>query len=190
MSNDYIVYAAFDTDGNCLYVGEAKPDRYKHITSGVSHVYEANKWHFSNRKVVVDILHSGLAKKKAVALEKIEIESKTPAWNKAEHNTTNLMFMCKFVSGAIRDFVKKNPRHTNNKDKYITIAKDICKIMNSQGQTTITKGQTWCSVDLPTGFMSHLAKDGDKYYPVLKHIFNVSKLGNVYQVSLIGWNKK
>ena len=33
MSNDHIVYAAFDSKGNCLYVGEGKPDRYKHITS-------------------------------------------------------------------------------------------------------------------------------------------------------------
>ena len=33
MSNDHIVYAAFDKVGNCLYVGEGKPNRYKHITS-------------------------------------------------------------------------------------------------------------------------------------------------------------
>ena len=30
MKNNHIVYAAFDSKGNCLYVGEGKPDRYKH----------------------------------------------------------------------------------------------------------------------------------------------------------------
>lgn len=27
MKNNHIVYAAFDSKGNCLYVGEGKPDR-------------------------------------------------------------------------------------------------------------------------------------------------------------------
>ena len=64
MSNDHIVYAAFDSKGNCLYVGEGKPDRYKHITSGVSHVYEANKWHFSGKHISVSVIYSGLTKEK------------------------------------------------------------------------------------------------------------------------------
>lgn len=187
MSNDYIVYAAFDKEGNCLYVGEGKPERYKHITSGVSHVYEANKWHFGNRYISVEILHKGLTKKKAVELEKVEIANRKPAWNKAEHNTMALMNMCKYVSKEVREFIKYNHRYVNSKQKYTTIAKDICKIMNSNGETTITQGQDWCSINLPTGFMSHLAADGDKYYPVLKAVFEVSKVGNVYHVKLRGW---
>ena len=69
MKNNHIVYAAFDSKGNCLYVGEGKPDRYKHITSGVSHVYEANKWHFANKQVVVKILHEGLTKEQVADLQ-------------------------------------------------------------------------------------------------------------------------
>lgn len=187
MSNNYIVYAAFDAEGNCLYVGEGKPDRYKHITSGVSHVYEANKWHFRNVQVIVEILHSGLTKKEAVELEKVEIAKRKPAWNKAEHNTVTLMNMCRYVSKEIREFIKYNPRYCNKKKHYITVAKDICKIMNYKGETTITQGQSWCSVDLPVGFMSHLAKEGNKYYPVLKHVFDVVKSGNIYMVKLKGW---
>ena len=189
MSNDHIVYTAFDSKGNCLYVGEGKPERYKHVTSGVSHVYEANKWHFSGKPISVSVIYSGLTKRKALELEKLEISKLKPAWNKCEHGTVQLMQMCNFVSKTIRSFVKVNTRYAGKKDFYITLAKDICKLLNQEGETTILQGQKWNSVKIPNGFMSHLANGEDKYYPALKTIFFVERLSesNSYRIKLKGW---
>jgi len=186
MENNHIVYAAFDTNGNCMYVGEGKPDRYKHITSGVSHVYEANKWHFARRKLRVDILAEGLTKAEAMKLEQKKIEELTPAWNKAEHATMTLLSMCNFVTKEIKKFVK-NTRYENSANKHIQIAKDMCKLMNNDGNTTITRGQSWCSIKLPSGFMAHLAAENYEYYPVLRSVFTVNSKNGVYHIQLKGW---
>jgi hypothetical protein len=187
VENNHIVYAAFDVDGNCLYVGEGKPDRYKHITSGTSHVYEANRWHFSNKKVRVDILHEGLSKAEAVSLEKAEIERLKPVWNKSDCNAAFRLEMYNFVTKEIKEFCKSSKRYWNRRDHWITIARDICRMMSSQGYTTITKGQKWCSVDKPVGMMSHLADDSGKYYHVLKAVFDVWVEGNIYHFKLKNW---
>jgi len=187
MNNEYIVYAAFDSEGNCLYVGEGKPDRYKHITSGVSHVYEANKWHFRNMLVVVEILHNGLTKKEAVALEKVEITKRKPAWNKVQTVNKYPKAMKSFAIKKLQEFIKANKRYKGSSYKYTNMIKDLCNLMNSEGETTITQGQSWCSVELPIGFMSHLACDNEKYYAAMKYVFDVSKTGNIYYIKLKGW---
>ena len=192
MKNDHIVYAAFDSKGNCLYVGEGKPDRYKHITSGTSHVYEANRWHFSGKEIVIDILHKGLTKKDAISTEQKEITRLKPAWNKCEYGTLQLMDMCKFVTKRIKEFVRENPRYQSKMDFYISLSKDLCKLLNKDGVTTIIQGQKWTASEIPVGFMSHLSKDGDKYYPVLKHIFDISRneTERSYIVKLRGWENE
>ena len=189
MKNNHIVYAAFDSKGNCLYVGEGKPDRYKHITSGVSHVYEANKWHFANKQVVVKILHEGLTKEQALAKEKLEINSLRPAWNKCEYGTMQLLQMCNFVSKEIKSYTKINTRHKSKQTMYTTLAKDLCKLLDTKGETTITQGQSWNSIKIPNGFMSHLAKDGYNYYAPLKHLFEVVRdnESQSYSVKLKNW---
>lgn len=190
MKNSYIVYAAFDSRGNCLYIGEGKPDRYKHITSGVSHVYEANKWHFANKKIDVKILHSGLTKEQAVAQEKIEISKLKPAWNKCEYGTVTLMQMCNYVSKEMKQYLKLNRKYQSKKDMYNTLVKDLCKLLDSNGETTIVQGQRWNSVDMPVSFMSHLAKDGEKYYAPIKHLFEIKRdvTTQSYHVKLKGWS--
>ena len=189
MKNNHIVYAAFDSKGNCLYVGEGKPDRYKHITSGVSHVYEANKWHFANKQVVVKILHEGLTKEQALAKEKLEINSLRPAWNKCEYGTMQLLQMCNFVSKEIKSYTKINTRHKGKQTMYTTLAKDLCKLLDTKGETTITQGQSWNSIKIPNGFMSHLAKEGYNYYAPLKHLFEVVRdnESQSYSVKLKNW---
>lgn len=190
MDNEYIVYAAFDKDGNCLYVGQGKQDRYRHITSGVSHVYEANKWHFANKYIKVDILHSNLTKQDAVTKEKMEIERLTPAWNRCEYNNPQISKMYSFITKRMREFVKDNPRYRGRFDYNLTIAKDLCKLLNRGGETIIVKGQKWFSGDLPVGFMSHLACESGKYYQPLRYIFDVVKNEqNCYVVKLKGWFK-
>ena len=189
MKNNHIVYAAFDSKGNCLYVGEGKPDRYKHITSGVSHVYEANKWHFANKKVTVKVLHTGLTKEQALAKERLEISSLHPAWNKCEYGTMQLLQMCNFVSKEIKSYIKINTRHKSKQTMYTTLAKDLCKLLDAKGETTITQGQSWNSIKIPNGFMSHLAKEGYNYYAPLKHLFEVVRddESQSYRVKLKNW---
>lgn len=187
MKNNHIVYAAFDGKGNCLYVGEGKPDRYKHITSGVSHVYEANKWHFTNKVIVVKILHKGLSKPQALEKEKLEINNLHPAWNKCEYGTMQLLNMCNFVSREIKSYVKTNSRYKNKQNVYITLAKDLCKLLDNKGETTIIQGQSWNSIEIPTGFMSHLSKEG--YYAPLRYLFDVVRDNDSqrYSVKLKNW---
>lgn len=188
MENNHIVYAAFDVDGNCLYVGEGKPDRYKHITSGTSHVYEANRWHFKGKKVIVNILHEGLSKAEATRLEKVEIDKLKPAWNRCEFGTMLCLNLCNFVTKEVRKFCKSSGRYWNRREHWITIAKDICKLMSEDGYTTITRGQKWCSVETPAGMMSHLADDSGKYYHVLKAVFDIWAEGNIYHFKLKNWS--
>jgi hypothetical protein len=56
MSKDgsYEVYIG-RIDGVIKYIGSGRKGRHKHLNSGVSNVYEANKAHFSGGKMVVDV---------------------------------------------------------------------------------------------------------------------------------------
>lgn len=190
--DNYIVYAAFDKKGNCLYVGEGKPDRYKHITSGTSHVYEANRWHFMRKDIVVDILHSNLTKQQAVDIEKKEIAERLPAWNKCEYSTGMLIQMIRHASKRLKKYYMYNPRCASKKDRYLQITKDLCKILDRDGKTTVLQGQLWCSVELPVGFMSHLTNKDKEYYKPLKYVFNFTRdsQAKIYKAELIDWENK
>lgn len=186
MKNNHIVYAAFDSKGNCLYVGEGKPDRYKHITSGVSHVYEANKWHFKKKFIRVDILYSGLTKEEAVTLEKEMIRKLHPAWNKSD-----VSYRAKLTSFALAKMttaIKQNNRSIKTKD-YAQICKDFCNLMSHDGSCVILRGQVWSNVKVATGFLSYLASDHEEYYRPLKQVFDVErdKTTGTYKVTLKGW---
>lgn len=193
MENNHIVYAAFDTDGICLYVGEGKEDRWQHIVSGTSHVYEANKWHFLGRKVEVKILANSLLKQDAERIEKDKILELRPAWNKAEYGSIIPMNMALFATKRFKEICKTiGGRWSANQDRDIRLVKDLCKVLNNNGETTLAKGQKWYSVEVPHGFMSHLATDGDKYYKAFKEVFKVTKIPNsvgCYYVELIGWKE-
>jgi len=82
MSNNYIVYVARGAEGECLYVGEGLPERWKHIISGTSHVYLANKHHFEGGFINVEVVRDDLSKDEARKLEAELIETLDPAWNK------------------------------------------------------------------------------------------------------------
>lgn len=79
--SEHIVYAGYHK-GTCMYVGEGVSDRWKHLISGTSHVYEANQYHFKGRVLDIVILHQGLDKASAVSIEKEEILKRSPVWNK------------------------------------------------------------------------------------------------------------
>lgn len=189
-NNIHIVYVAYDMNGLCMYVGEGKPDRWKHLESGTSHVYGANRWHFSRKKLKIEIIAEGLSKEAALALEAEKIKELYPAWNKCEYGTTTLMFMTKFALDLYKKFLKDNKgnaRLTNRKEKMRTIIKDLCKVLNRDGETLIASGQRWSSQELPVGFMSHMADTSGKYYSPLKFVFDVDKVAGGYKVKLKGW---
>ncbi len=188
MKNNHIVYAAFDKNNDCLYVGEGKPDRYKHITSGVSHVYEANKWHFKDKFIRVDILYSGLTKEEAVTLEKETIRKLHPAWNKSDFS-----YRAKLTSFALAKLmvaIKQNKRSIKTKD-YTQICKDLCNLIGYDGIAVILRGQKWTEVKTAVGFLSYLASDHEHYYRPMKQVFDVErdKTTGAYKVTLKGWSE-
>ena len=189
MSNEHIVYAAFDDKGVCLYVGEGKPDRYKHITSGVSHVYEANKWHFKNKFIEVKILHKGLTKSQAVEYERQEIVNLHPVWNKS--NATERAELFSFALEKLNDAVSNNRRGGKSKD-YVQLCKDLCRLMSYDGVVVLIRGQKWTDVKIPTGFMSCLAAGDERFYRPLMQVFHVERSSETgkYTVTLRGWKCK
>lgn len=189
MKEDFIVYGAFDDNGICLYVGEGKPDRYKHITSGVSHVYEANRWHFKDKPISVEILHKGLTKDESRRLEKVEIDSRNPAWNKATPNKKFGTKIENFALDRFRSFNKHATAPCTKKRNYETIIRDICYLMNSNGITTLLRGQNFTSAVDTYRFLAYMSESNNSNYPSLKHVFEVSKVNrNTYVVKLRDWN--
>ena len=65
-----------------VYVGQGKLGRHKHLTSGISHVYEANRAHFLGDRVDVTVT---LVESKVTAVEKeaVLILEMLPIWNKS-----------------------------------------------------------------------------------------------------------
>lgn len=186
MKSNYIVYAAFDSHGNCLYVGEGKPDRYKHITSGVSHVYEANEWHFKNKFIEVKILHKDLIKEQAIELERLEIVNLHPSWNKS--NCVERAKLVSYAQQQLKVAIQNNIKSIKTKE-YSQLCKDLCNLMSSDGVAVILKGQKWTDVKTAVGFLSYLASDHEHYYRPMKQVFNVTRdvVSGAYKVTLIGW---
>ena len=65
----------------CMYIGSGKPERYKHINSGISHCYQANKHHFRGEVCDIEITHTDLSKEESLNIEKDMIEKLNPVWN-------------------------------------------------------------------------------------------------------------
>ena len=82
MSEYFVVYYVYHKD-ELVYIGEGKPSRPSHATSGVSSIYELNKLHFSDAENVrVVIKHRFDTKKEAVEKERQLIQQYTPRLNK------------------------------------------------------------------------------------------------------------
>lgn len=77
--NYYVYRAVFE--GDIVYIGMGQGDRYKHLNSGTSHLYSANKAHFDGKCIQVEFIKEGLSKDDAAALEMQEIKEYQPSWN-------------------------------------------------------------------------------------------------------------
>lgn len=80
-SKTHIVYVA-RYHNKVVYVGEGKPNRYYHLTSGTSHVYLANKHHFEGKGLNIEVVYEGLTKSEAKTKESELIVSLQPEWNR------------------------------------------------------------------------------------------------------------
>ena len=80
MKYNKIVYVGF-IKGQVIYVGYGTSGREKHLNNGISHVYNANKYHFNGGWVDVQIVKEGLNKEQALELEELLIDELKPVWN-------------------------------------------------------------------------------------------------------------
>lgn len=87
--NNHIVYIG-RLGGEVVYVGEGVEDRYLHLNSGVSHVYEANRAHFEDKTIDVEIYRESLTKEYAMGVEKELIVELQPLWNRTHTDKSKL----------------------------------------------------------------------------------------------------
>jgi len=69
-----------------VYIGEGKEGRSSHLNSGISHVYQANKLHFADGVVKIEIVETFNTKEEAKRLELKLIEEMNPEWNVIKKN--------------------------------------------------------------------------------------------------------
>lgn len=92
ITNNYIIYCAFDINGTLRYIGEGRPDRPDHINSGASHNRKLNEHFFKHGPMSITLLATDLTKHEAKTTEYALIqEFGETLWNKADnqHHTQN-----------------------------------------------------------------------------------------------------
>lgn len=80
MKYKYYVYQAQLGD-EIVYIGKGVGDRYKHLKSGTSHVYEANEAYFLGKDFTVSILEHYETSEEAFGREMELISKIQPKWN-------------------------------------------------------------------------------------------------------------
>lgn len=78
--HNHEVYMASD-NGQILYVGMGKHGRHKHLTSGFSHVKEANEY---SGDIQVEVVQRGLSRRQAAKYEAEMIAELSPSWNRVQ----------------------------------------------------------------------------------------------------------
>lgn len=87
--DNYIVYLVYDADGRLRYVGEGRPERPAHVNSGASHNSKINEHFFTRGPMKIRLLHQGLTKDYAKAIESYYIQKfREQLWNIAENQAS------------------------------------------------------------------------------------------------------
>lgn len=81
MSNNKFEVYIGRLDNRVVYVGEGRKGRWKHLNSGMSNVYFANKAHFEGKEIEIEIIPVD-CKKAAQEMELKLILELQPLWNK------------------------------------------------------------------------------------------------------------
>ena len=86
MSKEYYIYGAYGKDGELLYIGYGKGNRYKHCNTGISSSKALNRYYFlngENKCIKVEKLFENLSLDNAVHLELLCIQYLNPSCNVA-----------------------------------------------------------------------------------------------------------
>ena len=178
MKNKYEVYIA-RWEGDVMYVGEGKQGRHSHITSGISHVYLANQFHFSGKELDVEVIpleSKQLASEKEVEL----IKELNPKWNKGFGNAafvrlrSNLKYRLKSYHCPVKNSFQKEFLLW-----LITLVDE-----NGQVELDVSFINKKCSTmkGFTAGFISRLAVKDNVNYAKVKDIISCDKVGhNTYK---------
>jgi hypothetical protein len=103
---DHVVYSVTDHAGDLRYIGEGKRNRPKHVNSGASHNWKINEHYFTKGDMTVEILHDGLTKSEALAMEQMLIKksSGTGLWNVRDYEPFTVDFERSISLQEIQDF--------------------------------------------------------------------------------------
>lgn len=179
--NNHIVYAGYYKDV-CMYVGEGKPDRYLHLTSGVSHVYEANYYHHTGKVVDVRVLLEGLTKEEAKKQEQLFINKLLPVWNKASYFGGESIV--NKVEVRLIEVFGRDKIDSKSKKKQVEAIRQIAKLMDTSGTTRVSSQQT--KILLGSARVMHNFTDVDEWKES-KLIFDVIKVATgLWEVKLKG----
>lgn len=86
VQDSFVVYAAYDHEGICRYIGEGLPYRPAHVNSGCSHNVKLNEHFFRHGPLKIRLLHQDLSKDYARAVESFYIrELAQQLWNVSEN---------------------------------------------------------------------------------------------------------
>lgn len=192
--NNYEVYVAKSKDGMVLYVGQGKVDRHKHLSSGVSHVYEANRWHHNNKFFSTEVVALMETKKEAEEVEDRLIAELRPCWNKVSPYRGDWREKYKFVKKRLRDGIRNKELKAIRKDKkddYMKVIKKFLMLSNNSDSFILLQGQTLDGLGLPSGFYSRICDMSGDYYPHLRYLFEAShdKGNRCYTFKIKGWQE-
>ena len=172
----YEVYVAC-YEGKVMYVGEGKSGRHQHLTSGISHCYYANKYHFMGRLLDVDVVSEYNTKKEASEEEKRLIQELNPEWNKVVHKGESVANRHKTC-----DFLIKAANITCKKQKALLYY--VSKRSARCGKYVVTLQELVANIpDISSALMSRLASE-QKYYKKLQQLIKVRKISkSEYEIS-------
>ncbi len=158
--NSYIVYVA-KFGGKVMYVGEGKPLRYLHLTSGISHCYEANKHHFLGNSLKVEVVREGLSKGEARKVESELILELQPQWNRVGlvngDNKFSRMEVMKINRALIRSF--KGIRQLDSKG--LLLLRLLTNLVDRNGYVSLTGKQLKekSKLEVTSKYVSHLVRE-------------------------------
>lgn len=178
--NNYIVYGAY-IDKNIMYVGSGKPERWKHIISGTSHCYLANKAHFDGRNVEVKILRKGLTKEDSLKEECRLIQELKPDWNrencyKYPYNKLEKVYDQIFKEMGLSKFKEGRRYNFSKKKEYIQkFVKDVVKNLdhNNEWNTTVYYLRS-SNIELYRIIMKLI--NNNEHYKELRSKFRITKV--------------
>lgn len=175
VKRNYIVYIAY-YKGDPMYIGQGVPDRYKHITSGVSHCYEANKHYFFIGGLDVKIFRKGLTREASIKLEDKLITKLKPQWNRRNRTLERTTQINKDIKKIFKVYVKNPSGVVKRQIKFIKIIATNLNIKSLD--CTIDPKLIYALMDDSRGIFSRLVSEDICYYKKIRLIFKIVKLGD------------